>query len=195
MNIALRTTMTLQQFLAWEDRQQLRYEFDGIRPIAMTGGTVAHSSIQGNVVAALTSRLRGKPCRPHGSHLKIEVAGSIRYPDAFVVCSPARSQAKLVQDPVVVFEILSPSTTNEDLVVKNAEYRATPSVQRYIILEQTHRAALMFRRSGEDWVSEVVAGEGATLSMPEIGIEVPLAEFYLDVELPGEPSDDDQTAA
>jgi hypothetical protein len=79
--------------------------------------------------------------------------------------------------------------------VKNAEYRATPSIQRYVILEQTHRAALVFRRSGEDWVSEVLSCEGAVLAMPEIGIEVPLAEFYVDVELPSEPSDDDQTAA
>ncbi len=166
-----------------------------IRPIAMTGGTAAHSSIQPNVLAALTSRLRGRPCRPHGSHLKIEVAGSIRYPDAFIVCTPVPSQAKVVGDPVVVFEILSPSTANEDLVVKNAEYRATPSIQRYVVLEQTHRAALVFRRSGEDWVSEVLSGDEAVLTMPEIGIDVSLAEFYVDVELPSEPSDDDLPAA
>jgi Uma2 family endonuclease len=174
--------MTLEQFLAWEDRQELRYEFDGCQPIAMNGGTAAHSAIQGNMVFSLTSRLRGKPCRPHGSHLKILVAGRIRYPDAFVVCTPVPNGAKVVADPVVVFEVLSESSAREDLFAKNAEYRATPSIQRYIILEQTQAAAVVFARKGQDWISEVVTDEGV-LRMPEIGIEVPLAELYTDIEL------------
>ena len=175
--------MTLEQFLAWEDRQELRHEFDGFRPIAMTGGTAGHAGIQANLVTALTGRLRGKPCRPYGSDLKIAVAGRIRYPDAFVVCTPVLSTAKVVTDPVVVFEVLSNSTANEDLVVKNAEYRATPSIQRYVILQQTHAGALVFVRKGEDWSAETVSGDEAVLRMPEIGVEIPLAELYTDIDL------------
>jgi Uma2 family endonuclease len=185
MNIAMRRPMTLEQFLAWEDRQELRYEFDGFQPIAMTGGTVAHSAIQRNIVFSLTGRLRGRPCQPYGSDLKIAVAGRIRYPDAFVVCTPRANDDKVVVDPVVVFEVLSPSTAREDVFAKNAEYRATPSIQRYIILEQTKAAAVIFARKGEDWVSEVVTEEGA-LHMPEIGITVPLAELYADIDLSAE---------
>jgi Uma2 family endonuclease len=135
MNVALRRTMTLQQFLAWEERQELRYEFDGFQPVAMTGGTAAHSAIQRNIIYALTGRLRGTPCQPFGSGLKIEVAGRIRYPEAFVVCTPLTPRQTVVADPVVMFEVLSDSTANTDLVEKNAEYRATPSIQRYVILE------------------------------------------------------------
>ena len=182
MNIAMRRPMTLEQFLAWEDRQELRYEFDGFQPIAMTGGTAAHAAIQRNVIFSLTGRLRGGPCQPYGSELKILVAGRIRYPDAFVVCTPVPNGAKVVADPVVVFEVLSESTAREDIFAKNAEYRATPSIQRYIILEQTQAAAVVFARKGEDWVSEVVTDEGV-LRMPEIGIEVPLAELYADIDL------------
>src|ERR1700733_303025 len=80
MNVALRRTMGLRQFLAWEERQPLRYEFDGFQPVAMTGGTAAHSAIQRNILHALTGRLRGKSCQPYGSDLKIEVVGRIRYP-------------------------------------------------------------------------------------------------------------------
>jgi Uma2 family endonuclease len=80
--------MSLEAFLAWEERQELRHEFDGFQPIAMTGGTSEHLAIQRNLIVALGTRLRGKPCQAHGSKLKIAVAGSIRYPDAFVVCSP-----------------------------------------------------------------------------------------------------------
>ena len=183
MNLALREPMSLDRFLEWEERQPLRYEFDGIQPVAMTGGTIAHDRISINLTAALVARLRGKPCQPSGSNVKIEVAGHIRYPDAFVVCTPVPPRSTVVRDPVVVFEVLSESTANTDLVEKNAEYRATPSVQRYVILEQTHAAAIVFARKGEDWVSEIVTGEGAMLRLAEIGIEIPLAEFYADVTL------------
>ena len=183
MNVALRQPMTTEQFLAWEDRQELRYEFDGFRPIAMTGGTAAHAAILRNILFSLTGRLRGTPCQPYGSELKIEVAGRIRYPDAFVVCIPVPPRSKVVTEPVVVFEVLSDSSVNEDLVVKNAEYRATPSIQRYVILQQTDAGAIVFARKGEDWISEPISGAEAAIRMPEIGIEIPLAELYIGVEL------------
>jgi len=144
MNVALRRPMSIEEFLDWESRQELRHEFDGFRALAMTGGTAAHSAIQMNLAAALVSRLRGKPCRPHGSELKVRLAGSVRYPDALVVCVPVARDAVFVTEPAAVFEILSPSTTHQDLVVKNAEYRMAPSIQRYIVLEQTHAARIMF---------------------------------------------------
>jgi Uma2 family endonuclease len=182
MNMAMRRPITLEQFLAWEDRQELRYEFDGFQPIAMTGGTAAHAAIQVNLLGALNTRLRGKPCRPFGSELKIEVAGRIRYPDAFVICTAVPNNAKVVSEPVVVFEILTESTAREDFFAENAEYRATPSIQRYLILHQTQAAAVVSARTGEDWISEVVTDKGV-LRMPEIGIEVPLAELYADIDL------------
>ena len=53
MNVALREAMTLQQFLAWEEKQELRYEFDGFQPIAMAEGTAAHSAVQRNLLISL----------------------------------------------------------------------------------------------------------------------------------------------
>jgi len=187
MNVALRRNVTVAEFLAWEERQELRYEFDGFQPVAMVGGTAAHSAIARNLIFLLTGALRGRPCQPYGGGLKIEVAGRIRYPDAFVVCTPVPARSKLVLDPVVVFEILRESTRHEYLVVKNAEYRATPSIQRYVILQQTDAGATVFSRKGEDWVAYMATGDGAVLRLPEIGVEIPLADLYADVELrPGE---------
>jgi Uma2 family endonuclease len=183
MNVALRQTMTVEQFLVWEHRQELRYEFDGFGPRAMAGGTAAHSAIQTNLIVALGTALRGKRCRPHGSELKIAVAGHIRYPEAFVSCTPVPPRSTVVSDPVVVFEVLSESTANDDLVVKNAEYRATPSIQRYVILQQTHAAAIVFLRKGEDWITELLSEPDSALRMPEIDVEIPLAAIYADVEL------------
>ncbi len=188
MNVASRKLMSCDDILAWEARQELRYEFDGIRPIAMTRGTAEHAAIQRNLITALTIRLRGKPCQAHGSKLKIVVAGSVRYPDAFVVCSPVTCGATVIIDPTVVFEILSESTGDTDRIVKNQEYRDTPSIQRCIMLEQVRQAALVFVRRREDWSGRVFADD-VMLDMPEIGIEVPLAELYEGVAFPEEASE------
>jgi Uma2 family endonuclease len=111
------------------------------------------------------------------------MVGSVRYPDAMILCSPRQSRRSTVGDPIIVFEILSDSTARVDMIQKNGEYRASPSIQRYVILEQDRDAAIVFSRKGEDWVSEIVAGENAMLRLPEIEIEFPLGELYRDIEL------------
>ena len=172
MNVALRRLMTVAEFLDWEERQPTKYEFDGFQPVAMVGVTNAHSIIQSNLIVALGSRLRGTPCQAHGSDFKISVAGRIRYPDAMVVCTPVAADAKLTADPVVLFEILSDSSGHTDLVLKNLEYRETPSVQHYVVLEEKQAGVIVFSRKGEDWVSEALSGDDALLRLPAIGIEV-----------------------
>ena len=156
----------------------------------MTGGTVAHAAIQANLLAALVSLLRGKPCRAFGSDLKIQAEGRIRYPDAFVVCTPVSPQARLISDPVIIFEILSPSTAEVDLIDKNAEYRAISSVRRYVVLEQHKPAAMSFFRRGEDWLSEIAGGADAMLALPEIELTIPLAELYAGLDLAPPPEAD-----
>jgi Uma2 family endonuclease len=186
MSDTLRQLMSLEAFLEWEERQPARYEFDGVHARAMTGGSAGHSRVQRNLIAVLVDRLRGGSCEPFGSELKILAAGSVRYPDAFVVCSHVRDQATFVTDPVVVFEIISPSTSGVDRITKNQEYRDTPSIQRYVILEQDRQAATVFSRDHGDWAGHVIAGD-TELAMPEIGITVPLAELYAGVEVVVDP--------
>ena len=146
MNLALRAPMTNPEFLEWESVQELRYEFDGFQPVAMTGGTRAHAPIQRNLAVSLTDRLRGTPGNFLGCDLKFEAAGRIRYPDGFVVCSPGPNTSTVVADPIVVFE-------------------------------QDRIAATVFARAGGDWIGHVFL-DGAILALPEIGIDVPSAEFY-----------------
>ena len=178
MSASLQKPWTVEQFLAWEERQELRYEFDGIRPIAMTGGTFEHDAIQVNLVRALGNRLDGKPCRVHGNSLKIRVMGSIRYPDAFVSCAPIQRGSTVLAEPVVIFEVISKSTGRTDRMVKNREYAGTDSVQRYVMLEQTAAEGMMFVRTAEaGWVGHILDAD-SVLRMPEIDIELPIAELY-----------------
>ncbi len=170
--------MALADFLVWEECQELRYEFDGVAPVGMTGGTVAHDQITFNIRKALDARLAGKPCRPFGPNVKIIVDGRARYPDALVVCQPVPPAATIVKNPVVVFEVASEGSASTDLIDKNCEYRATPSIQRYVIVQQTRPAAIAFARRGADWLSEIVAGLDAILQLPDINVDLPLAEVY-----------------
>jgi Uma2 family endonuclease len=183
MGVALKTPMTLEEFLDWENRQELKYEYDGFQPLGMVGVTAAHAAIQRNLLGLLFNRLRGQHCQAFGSELKIQVAGRIRYPDAFIVCSPVEPGATVIHDPVVVFEILSPGTSYTDRIEKNREYRATPTIQRYVILEQTSAAATIHARGVDGWLTEVLVAEGE-LTMPEVGISIPLSEIYEGVDFP-----------
>ncbi len=181
MSVALRKPMTVAEFLAWEEKQELRWEFDGFEPVAMTGGTLAHETIGDNIRFSLRNRLGDGPCRVRGPTLKIEVAGRIRYPGAFVFCTPLPRTTTVVHDPVVVFEVLSESTARTDRFEKLREYGATPSIQRYVILEQDAIAAVVYVRKGADLVVETLIADD-TLRMPEIDIEVPMTEFYAGLE-------------
>ena len=187
MNVALRRTMTLDDFLVWEAEQPERYEYDGFGPVAMNGGTAAHDTIRMNLGSELVVRLRGSSCRAHGADLKILVAGRVRYPDAYVTCTPIANGATWTSDPVVVFEITSKSTAAIDQTTKNAEYRATPSIRRYIMLSQESISANVYERIGDGWVGTLVTDPMAVLAMPEIGIELPLAALYdgLEFDMPG----------
>ena len=121
MGMTQRKPMTVEEFLEWERWQELRYEFDGFQAVAMTGGTLSHAVISDNTVDAIRRRLK-LPCRVFSGNVKILVAGRVRYPDATVTCSPIDGQSDILPNPVVVFEVLSPSTASVDRATKNTEY-------------------------------------------------------------------------
>ena len=173
--------MSLHEFLDWEERQERPFEFNGFQPVAMTGGTVAHDRITFNVQKALDLRLAGSRCRPFGPNVKIVASGRVRYPDAFVSCKPVAPGATLIDDPVVVFEVVSEDTARTDRIEKLREYQATPSIRQYIILEQKSVGAVVFVREGSAWTAAALA-EGETLSLPAVGIEIPLAELYAGID-------------
>ena len=167
--------LALDEFLEWERDQAERYEFDGIQPVAMTGGSVAHARLVRRLVAALSARLRAG-CEAFGGDLKVLTAGRARYPDATVACGPLEPRSDAVE-PAVVVEVLSPSTALTDRRVKAAEYAGVPSVLVYAMLEQDRPRAVVLRRA-EGWREEVVEGPGAALRLPEVGAEVPFEELF-----------------
>ncbi len=182
MSTALRKPMTMAEFLDWEQRQELKHEFDGFQPVAMAGGTLAHSALQRNLAISVGGPLRGTACQFLTSDFQIWTEAGVCYPDGMVVCGPQTGTARGTSDPVVVFEIISPSTAVTDRIVKTREYQATPSVQRYVILEQDRIAATVFARRPDGWSGQVVAA-GEALEMPEVGLSLLLDELYAGIDL------------
>jgi Uma2 family endonuclease len=174
MSAALKP-LTLEEFLAWERSQPARYEFDGVQPVAMTGGSRTHSRVATRLAAALVNRVQ-PPCEAHASDLKVVTTGRIRYPDASVVCVPSDEDSDLIE-PTVVCEVLSPSTALTDRRVKALEYAAVPRILVYILLEQDQPEITVMRRSA-GWEPEVLTGLAATLELPEISVSVPLDTIY-----------------
>ena len=169
--------MTGAEFLIWEAAQDLKWEFDGFQPVAMAGGSDAHAGIQNNLARILYNQLRGKPCRPRGPDMKVQTSNGYRYPDAFVYCTPVPPGTDIVTDPVVVFEIISPSTARDDKTTKLIEYRSLPSVQRYAMIEQDEMLVTIIARTDTGWSFEILDANG-TIAMPEIGIAIPMADLY-----------------
>jgi Uma2 family endonuclease len=187
MNIALRKPrMTRAEFFDWADAREGRYEFDGFQPVAMVGATRNHGRIAQNIYAALRSLLRGGPCEVLGADSGVATIGdAVRYPDALVTCTKGPGADRVIPGVVVVFEVLSPTSGRTDRIVKLLEYRAVPSIRRYVIVEHTGIGLMVFERtSGDDgWTATALAAR-ENLRMPEIGIEVPVTEFCEGVDLP-----------
>jgi Uma2 family endonuclease len=176
-------TMTRDQFFVWAEAQGGRYEFDGFQPVAMTGGNLNHNQIAINILVALRGRLGGTGCRPHGMDAGVATAGdTVRYPDGVVTCSPVNGISRLVPNPVVVFEVINPTSSHMDRIVKLREYAAVDSIRRYIIVESASAGLTVHERqaAGQRWTVTPATADDL-LPLPEIGIEIPVAELYEDV--------------
>lgn len=167
---------SLEEFLDWVPLQETRFEWDGVQPVAMVGGTLGHSELASRLEGALRAALRGGPCRVFRSDvgLRTERGARMRFPDLVVTCAPVRAADRWVPDPVVIVEILSDSTAAIDRGVKRAEYCALPSLARYVMLVQDAPIALICARA-EGFEER---REESVLDLPEFGLTLPLAELY-----------------
>jgi Uma2 family endonuclease len=181
MSAHLHRSWTQSEFFAWAATKEARYEFAGLQPVAMTGGSVDHGIITQNIYAALRERLRGGPCRLMGPDVGVAtVATAIRYPDALVTCATAIDGGALtVPGVVVVFEVVSPSSGRTDRIIKVREYAAVASIRRYVILESTTIGLTVLERQGPDEIWRVTTLTADDVAhMPEIGIEIPVTSLY-----------------
>jgi Uma2 family endonuclease len=184
MNIQLPAHMDKPSFLAWLQGREGRYELVEGRVQMMTGGTLAHGLIVGNVFKILRDCLDPNIWAVL-TDFGVDVGPrSIRYPDV-VVLDRRKAKAKDLTTtiPVLIVEVLSPSTSSVDLGDKAAEYLRLPSVAAYVIFSQYEiKAWAYIRGSAGSLGPDVVVDETATISVPAIGVNLPVSKIYAGID-------------
>ena len=173
--------MSLDEFLVWERDRPEKYEYASGVITMMTGASLAHVTITMNLTFALRQVLWGTGCRPFANNAKVIAGGSVRYPDVAVTCKPISDADDVVPEPILIIEVISPSTEREDRGRKKFDYFATPSIRQYAIVEQDARRIDLYTRAGDYWTDEVVQGD-AILNLSSIGVEISLDTIYEDTE-------------
>ncbi len=174
--------MTEEEFLEAEHHYDVKHEYLGGMVYAMAGASTQHNEIASNLSGILYARLRGKPCKPFGSDMKLKLRISdstyFYYPDAMIVCNRAGLGASWCERPVVVFEILSESTRRTDEREKHAAYLSIPGLAAYVLIEQDAQRVVIEHRVPTGWNREVVEGAGAVVRLAAAEVEFPLSELY-----------------
>jgi len=179
-----------EEYLVAEALAAERHEYVDGAVYAMAGGSEAHNRIAARVISLLDGQLRGKPCEPFGSDMKVRVRAQTHrfyYPDAMVACDPTDAGHGWRERPAVIFEIISEETRRVDEQEKRFLYRQIPSLLAYVRIEQDRAAAVIDLRQAnepEGWRTEEVIGLEATIELLELGLRLPLKELYERVRLP-----------
>jgi Uma2 family endonuclease len=170
------------EYLSGELVSTVKHEYLGGVVYAMAGARNLHNLIKGNLFVALHNRLRGSGCRPYDSDTKIRIhlPTQIRfyYPDESVVCHPNSLTDSFQDEPVLVAEVISRKTRRIDEGEKREAYVTIPSLMTYLLVEQESAAIVAFRRGRDGFDREVYRGTDAVIPLPELGIELPLADIY-----------------
>jgi len=179
---AVPALLTEEDYLRHEDRSQGKHEYLGGVVHAMSGGTNQHALVSGNVYGALYSQLRGKPCFPINSDVKIRIqyADHTRfyYPDAGVVCESNPPTDHYQDKPVILIEVLSPSSQRIDMTEKRDAYLTIPTLAAYLIIDPDKPQVTVHRNAPGGISSKVYDELSDTIRLEEINCELCLAEVY-----------------
>ncbi len=180
---ALRKLMTVEDFYIWQLDQDERYELVEGVPVplrAMTGASNEHDTILVNCIGELHTRLRGKPCRVVSADTALRTSiRSTRRPDVMVECAPPQPRTYEARQPLVVIEVLSPSTRKFDLLNKLEEYRRMPTLRHILLIDPDLISAQHYARADEgEWSSRELRGRAALIAFDAIDVTLSLGALY-----------------
>jgi Uma2 family endonuclease len=179
--------MTLAEFLRWEDGTDTRYQLLAGVPVAMAPPAIAHGILALRLGARVDAALRSRsPCfgQSEAGIARPDRDDTCYIADLAVSCTRAERGQQLVQDPLLIVEILSPGTALYDRQTKVADYRRIPSVKEILLIDSTSVFAEVLRREGDRWITEIVRGPQATLSLASIGLTAAMSDLYEGIDLP-----------
>jgi Uma2 family endonuclease len=170
-----------EDFLEWIFGQEGRFELvDGYVIEMMAGAKQGHNVVVSNIVSSLGPRSKSGGCRTTSSNTAVQtVPNTIRYPDIVVDCGRPNPDAMVAENPTLVVEVSSPSTSSVDTTDKLDEYREHPAVRLIMFVELGSVLVKLYRRDSEGaWGSEKYDDLASMVDMPEIGASLALSEIY-----------------
>ena len=178
--------LTDQDYLTLERAADSKSEFVGGEMLAMPGGSMRHSRLAARVISKLEAQLEGAGCATFTSDLRVRTPiGDQFYPDVSVGCGPIQTpdgSIDVYSNPVVLVEVLSPSSANYDRGLKFVLYREIPSLNDYLIFHCDYIHVEHYsRQPGDSWLLQHYHGEDARIPLPSIHCELTLGSIYAGV--------------
>jgi Uma2 family endonuclease len=180
--------LSAEEYLQRERQADTRSEYLNGQLVSMAGGTIAHETICVNVLSALHSQMKGRPCRAFGSNLKvrIEKANAFRYPDVSALCGTIQHHDRerdAYTNPSLIAEVLSPSTAAYDRGEKFALYRLIESLNEYLLIDQERmEVELWARHFGGEWSATTYNEAADRFAIGSLNVSLTLAEIYAGVD-------------
>lgn len=188
-----RTLLTPQEYLEIERKAEFRSEYHAGEMFAMAGARVAHNLVNGNAAGELRNQLRPTPCQVYSNEMRVWVpaASLYTYPDIVVVCDKPRfadEEFDTLLNPVLLGEVLSPSTEVYDRTGKFEMYQTIPSLQEYLLLAANRMHGDLFtRQSDGKWLLAPASRAEDTIEFSSIPCRLALRDVYEKVEFGTEP--------
>jgi Uma2 family endonuclease len=178
-----KSKLTVEEYLQFEKGSPDKHEYFRGEIFSMAGASAKHNVIFSNLFGELAYRLKGKPCRPYGSDLRIHIPENtlFTYPDISIICGeivPSKTDPDTAMQPTVLIEILSPATRNYDLGGKFELYREIPTLKEYYV--DSEAIGIVSHRINDQgiWGIQDYKSLESNLSMPAVNVSLSLKEVY-----------------
>jgi Uma2 family endonuclease len=179
--------MTLEEFLRWDDGTDTRYELIDGFPVAMAPPAEAHRILALRLGSRIDAALAGRrPCNAQiePGVVRPDRADSYYVPDIAVTCEPNEPGRQAMVDPILIVEILSPSTERTDRRLKLPAYQAIESVREIMLIDADSHHAELYRRKSDRWGIQLVRGAEASLLLTTVDLRISMSELYEGIAVP-----------
>lgn len=180
---------TLEEYLALEEKSEVRHEFYDGEVYAMVGGTINHNRLTRRIANLLESLTSLKTCGVFSENMKVDVraGGHMPYPDVVVTCHPfdLRGNNLIIRQPRLLVEVLSKSTAHKDRGDKWRDYRKMPSLWYYVLIDQYNMVVELFSRIEEtnEWINTLYETPEDVIVFPRLNFEITVRDIYEGIEL------------
>lgn len=179
-----KSKLSVEEYLQFEKASRDKHEYFKGEIFAMAGAGARHNVIFSNFFISIGMQLKGKPCKPYGSDLRIHIPENslFTYPDISIICGeiiPSQIDADTAVQPTVIIEILSPSTRNYDQGIKFKLYREIPTLKEFITIDSESIGIEAYRINSQgNWELKDHRSIDETLTIPTVGLSLSLKEIY-----------------